>query len=195
MKQNCIYSFRCAFLIVLSLLLVGCSKYIRSDALHQLQVGSPLSELSPLTFAIKEFVDVRGIDPQLIGPRIHVDQPVSKIITTAISKEFERNGHKVLLYSSESKAGYIIEGTIYKFFINGGLSGMGVEYIGNVAVKISISSASHSKVFVKKYEGEHSQIMKLHPSTATLTEILDQTQIRMIRDMSVDQELLTFLKK
>ena len=163
--------------------------------MNQLQVGSPLSELSPKTFAIKEFVDVRGIDPQLIGPRIHVDQPVSKIITTAISKEFERNGHRVLLYSSESKADYIIDGTIYKFFIKGGLSGMGVEYIGNVAVKISISSDSYSKVFVKKYEGEFSQIMKFHPSTATLTEILDRTQTGMIKDMSTDQELFSFLQK
>ena len=136
MKPKCIYFFRSAILVVLSLLLVGCSKNIKSNEMNQLQVGSPLSELSPKTFAIKEFVDVRGIDPQLIGPRIHVDQPVSKIITTAISKEFERNGHRVLLYSSESKADYIIDGTIYKFFIKGGLSGMGVEYIGNVAVKI-----------------------------------------------------------
>jgi len=51
-KPKCIYFFRSAILVVLSLLLVGCSKNIKSNEMNQLQVGSPLSELSPKTFAI-----------------------------------------------------------------------------------------------------------------------------------------------
>jgi len=192
----------CSIVIALSLLLGGCSRNIKSDAFHQLQVGSPLSELKQKTFAIKEFVDVRDMGTHHIGKgvkefeKMTIDQPVSKVITTEISKEFERNGHKTLLYSSESKADFIIEGTVYKFLLLFKTGFPENEFSSNVAVKITIFPTSDgNKVFVRKYEGEYSVVRLPFISTATLTEILEQALLNMIKDMSTDQELFSFLQK
>jgi uncharacterized lipoprotein YajG len=191
----------CSIVIALSLLLGGCSRNIKSDAFHQLQVGSPLSELKKKDFAIKEFVDVRGMPPQRVGRgqggfnEMTIDQPVATVITSAIKKEFERNGHNTLLYSPESKSDFIIEGTVYRFLLINKFGVFGpVEYVCNVAVKFTvIPTFDANKMFVRKYEGEYSLFSSWVVSNATFTEMFDQALLAMIKNMSTDQELFNYL--
>lgn len=202
MKHKYILFIIWSTMIVLSLLSVGCSpKIINSNDLHQLQIGSPLSGLNPKIFAIKEFVDVRGTPPQLVGKGqgmggdgLNIDKPVATVITTAIIKEFERNGHKVLFYPTQSKTDFTINGTIYKFSFINRIGYIENEGIANVAIKLTATSTHDSnKVLVRKYEGEDSYDRSIFRPIKTYTEILNQALLNMIRDMSMDQELLKFL--
>lgn len=201
MKLTCMKLVRYSYIVALFILLSGCAGTIKSDNFHQLQTGSPLSEVSKKIFVIKEFSDARGTDRHYVGRGVglyslSMDQPVAKVITMAISKELERNGHKTLLYPVQENADFIIVGTIYKFSLSMKRIFNAGEYIGDVGVRIStISASDSSKILVRKYEGEYRLIRTIVPSPETCMEILEQALLKMIRDMSVDQELLVFLQQ
>jgi hypothetical protein len=127
MESNTNKLFR--FLAVLALLnaLLGCSltHTLKSADIPQLQVGSPLKSVPPLTFAFKEFKG-GGNKDDLIGDfgihKYKLDQPVATVVAKAIRKELERNGHTCIAEST-SKADFVVDGTVYKYFLSMEYSG------------------------------------------------------------------------
>jgi hypothetical protein len=113
-------------LIVTFFLVTGCTYVLKVNDIPTLQAGSPLRSVGPKTFAFKEFKDIRNVnDPLLIrdagvfkGTHIYVfEQPPAVLVAMWIKKELERNGHKCVTFSSDVKADFIVEGSIYKICI------------------------------------------------------------------------------
>jgi hypothetical protein len=181
----------------------GCTihKTIKStDIIPQLQTGSPLKSISPKVFLFKEFKDIRGNDPFFVMKidfnETKLDQTASSVIIRAIAGEFERNGHKCIMGKQPSKSDFIIEGTVYKFGLLIGSGVSGVKMTGNVALKLTISSASGEvRVLTKNYEGEYYFSSAMGVPYWKWKDILKQATHDMIKEISTDSELLEFLEK
>jgi hypothetical protein len=190
MKPYGIHSFS---IIVLIVMLMGCTHTIKSSEFATLQSGTPLINIKARTFALKEFRDVRGTtDPSQLEALWHLDQPPSVAVRTAIKKELERNGHLCIDYSPEAKADFIIDGAVYKHSIR-----LGRSFGANVAVKLTVSKFANDKaIFTKTYEGEYDA--SPHFGTWLGDEFkhtLSSAYLAMLKEMATDADLLEFLEK
>jgi hypothetical protein len=150
-------------------------------------------------FAFKEFKDTRMTTDPLFLVRsislaeVKLDQPPSTVVSMAIRKEFERNGHRCIDYSPQSKADFVVEGTVFTYWL-----GLETEFsistaTGNVGVKLRVSSVPNDKLFfMRNYEGVFSR--KILTDYA-LKGILFQAQLAMIRQISSDPKMIEFLNK
>jgi hypothetical protein len=183
----------------------GCAHTIRSADIPLLQTGSPLKGIKPKTFAFKEFRDARVIGSLWVGEigalKQKIDQPVAVVVGMAIRKELERNGHICIDYSPQSKSDFIIEGTVFKYWFyverGGTASVLTSRFVGNVAVKLTVSNTSPDKgVLIKSYEGESlTDIFMAHPRGKAALVTLSQAQLAMVKEISTDSELIEFLEK
>jgi hypothetical protein len=192
---------RVVTVMISCLLISGCgfTRIIDSTTMPPLQTGSPLRGISPKTFAFKELKDVRGTDQFLAGhvsvTKYILDQPASTVVIKAIMREFERNGHKCIIYSPQDKPDFIIDGSVYKYEFRAYFAtfpGDKDRHIAIIAVKLIVSRAASDDLFSKKYEGEYlcGRDKYLSP-----TEMMSQAQMAMLKEISTDKELIEFLKK
>jgi uncharacterized lipoprotein YajG len=203
MKPYGLYLFKLGAVLAVSvIMLAGCTHAIKSDEISSLRTGSPLKSVRPRTFAFKEFVDVRGNDAFVVakggGHKWKLDQPVATVVATAIRKELERNGHTCVMDSPQSKSDFIIEGSVYKFWIStggGGFASHTVIVRANVAVKLTVGPVSPEKgALTKSYEGEY-QLAAFYISLETRKDILNQALLAMVKQMSTDPELIALVGK
>jgi hypothetical protein len=178
---------------------VGCTSVVRSDNLEGLHIGSPLRKLNPKTFTFRQFKDIRTDDPFYVGDYgrgyLKIDQPAANVVALAIRRELERNGHQTVTDPSASNPDYIVDGTVYKFGLSK-ITGWKHELTSTVAVKISIIAASDpGVVFDKKYEGTYAVNVGIPPLAGGGTEIFNQGLLGMLKELSADEELLSFLEK
>jgi hypothetical protein len=200
MKLCTNYLFKLITIIAISFILVGCTYTVKSvDLLPQMQAGSPLKSLSPRTFAFKEFRDTRGVtDPLLLlkaGAELKLDQPPAIIVATAIKRELERNGHRCIDYSPQSKADFIVEGTVYKYWYGFYTGFFTNTHTVNAGVKLTVGPVSDDKrVLTKNYEGEYVLSDGRHPRVVG-KDALSQALLAMIKEISTDSELIEFIEK
>jgi len=199
--------FRFIAVTAIVIMFAGCAHTIRSADIPLLQTGSPLKGIKPKTFAFKEFRDARsrGTDALWVGQiaalKQKIDQPVAVVVGMAIRKELERNGHICIDYSPQPKADFIIEGTVFKywFYVERGGTAFVLtsRFVGNVAVKLTVSNTSPDKgVLIKSYEGESlTDIFMAHPRGKAALVTLSQAQLAMVKEISTDSELIEFLEK
>jgi hypothetical protein len=189
-------------LIIAAFLVSGCTNVmVTAKDIPSLKAGSPLRSTSPKTFAFKEFNDVRNVDDPLLilgwcSTRCcRFESAPSAIVLMLIKKEFERNGHKCITYSSNVTADFIVEGSFYKnlLVLRPGL--IYSEFYTKTGVKLTISRISGEKnIFVKSYEGDgtiHGAIDSLELAKSSAREAL----LSLIKEISADLELIEFLKK
>jgi len=202
MKPWNIYPFGLIVVMGVFFSFMGCTHNIRSSDIPALQTGSPLKGIKPMTFAFKEFSDIRGTDPFWVGKLAahehKMDQPVARVVAMAIKKELERNGHICINYSMQAKADFNIEGTVFKYGISmRRVGGFHNELAGNVAVKLTIINTSTEKsVFIKNYSGD--SLIEAGGFTAVGEAplvTLSQAQSAMVKKISIDTELIAFLEK
>jgi uncharacterized lipoprotein YajG len=187
-----------ALLAVLNALL-GCSltHTLKTADIPKLQVGSPLRSVPPTTFAFREFRDVRN-DKELIANfglhKYRLDQPAAIVVAAAIRKELERNGHTCVMESSQSKSDFIVEGTVYKYFLTIDADFWSGYINGNVATKLTITSNhSDKKEFVRNYEGKYRIAGSDGPAGAT-ADVSNQTLLEMVKEISRDPDLIEFIR-
>jgi uncharacterized lipoprotein YajG len=210
MRAKRSYLIRLIGLMSTFLMLAGCATTytIKSSDIPQLQTGSPLKSVSPRTFAIKGIRDVRGANDsymmlQNLGSgfvQITLDQPAATVVAMSIRKELERNGHKCILNSPEAKPDFLVKGTVYKFGLKEDMSYFSQSVSAQVAVKLTISSASdEKKIFTKNYEGEYhidGSLADVQKETGKDYEkILDRALLDMLREISTDHDLIEFIGK
>ncbi len=204
MKPYSVYLFRFAAVMVIVVMFMGCTHTItiRSADIPLLQTGSPLKGIKPKTFAFKEFRDIRGTDALWVGKigdyEQKLDQPVAAVVAMAIRKELERNGHICIDYSLQSKADFIIEGTLYKYRLYfQRVTLFTSRFIGNVVVKLTISNTSPDKgVLIKSYQGESQIESGAGFATGGKPLVtLSQAQLAMVKEISTDSELIEFIEK
>lgn len=177
----------------------GCNvKTIKIDPLPQLQSGSPLSTVEPLTFKIKEFEDVRSYKKQIgatkAGPKIELDeQKVSEIITQAIANELKRNGHKVLQTGKSDKADIIVEGIVRQYWVASTPGFITVTITGSVEVEMNfITGQDSKKPLSKTFRGNHYYSDK--GFLGVLEYVLNQALLDMLKEFTTDEEFLNKLK-
>ncbi len=201
MIEHKIYQYCIVSLLVALFWFTGCTYVLKVNEMESLQIGSPLRSVLPKTFAFKEFKDIRNVDDPLLirdaglikGTHLYVfEQPPAVFVGMWIKKELERNGHKCVTNSSETKADFIVEGIIYKYayrLITGMFS---ATQTANTGVKITISRVPPEKgVFVKSFEGEYTMGGGLDGWKITSNQAL----FSMIKEFSRDEELVDFIKK
>lgn len=216
MKFNRISLLRFIGIMVLFFVSAGCATNytIKGLDIPQMQTGSLLKGVSPKIFAFKGFKDVRWGDSYLVFKKIDysffsglivstmaLDQPAAAIISMAIKRELERNGHKCIRNSDETKSDFIIEGTVYKFGLIRDNSFLIEKVTGNVAVKLTIVNFSDDKrVLTKNYEGEYHLSGGRIGNEGTepwqeYEKILHQSLWNMLKELSNDPELIDFIGK
>jgi uncharacterized lipoprotein YajG len=200
--------------LILTLSGCGMTHTIKTSDIPLLQTGSPLKGVKSRTFAFKNFKDGRGVGSHLVFARwdqrspviveeriMTLDQPVAVVVAKAIRDELERNGHKGFQYSSEKNQDFIVEGSIYKFWLSTDHSLLSEKATGDVAVKLTITNTLDERlVLIKRYEGEYSLSGGFigKEDTATLKEhenILIKALLGMLREISIDPELVEFIGK
>jgi hypothetical protein len=182
--------------------LMGCTHIhtMKKDDISVLQTGSPLKGVAPKTFAFKEFRDARGkgMDPYLVLQLDSynlwkLEQPATAFVAMAIRRELERNGHTCITYSEQSKSDFIVEGSVYKYWILYDPGLVLVKFHANIGAKITVSPASaENRVLTKTYEGDATT--RRLPGERWKT-ILNQALLMMLKEFSTDPDLVAFLEK
>jgi len=204
MKSYFIYCLRLTAFLVMVTLLFSCITHRLNTDIPPLKFGSPLGRLHAKTFAFNKFMDDRGTEEVSRNWGAHsykLDRPASIVVAEAIKKELERNGHKCVSASLQSKSDLIIGGTVKKYWWEF------VEFIGgktfsNVEVELIVSSSSNNskRVFRKTYEGEYifkgdsSWNAGYDPQGNLFSELLKQALLRMVGEISTDPELIAFIE-
>lgn len=204
MKVHNSYKYGIVSLVVAIFFFTGCTYVLKTSEIPTLQTGSPLRGVAPKTFAFKEFKDVRNVtDPLLIRdagliPGTHtyiLEQPPAVLVAMWMKKELERNGHKCVTFSSDVKADFIVDGSIYKYeFIL--ISGITGTHAANTAVKIMISRVpTATGVFIKNYNGSFNGSPNSLGWLDVFKDAFDRANLSMIKEISTDTELIEFIKK
>ncbi|MBL7075797.1 hypothetical protein ISS37_11235 [candidate division KSB1 bacterium] len=197
MKGRSSYPHSIVSLMVAILLVTGCTHILKTSDFSTLQTGSPLRGVPSKTFAFKEFKRVRNVDdPALVAQvgahTLVLDQPITTFVANQIRKELERNGHKFVNISSDVKADFIVEGSIYDFTYRVQQRLFSTNQTAHTGVKIMISCIPTEKgVFMKSYEGAYTTGGGL----AGWKSSLNQALVAMIKEISTDTELVEFIKK
>jgi uncharacterized lipoprotein YajG len=197
--KSCNKSLYHLIVIIALIHLVGCTHVGNITQTPPLEIGSPLKSVGPKTFAFKDFQDIRGVEDQSLmvkfGVHTNLMNQLPKIfVSDRIRKEFERNGHKCVDASSQTKADFIVDGVIYKFSVVH-LVRWNTEQFTHTGVKLTISRVpKEAGIFVKSYEGEYNATSTL-ATADRIASILGQAVLSMIKDISTDPELIEFLKK
>lgn len=202
MKLFAVYLFRFVAVMAVTVIIAGCAMTmtIKTKDIPQLQTGSPLKSINPKRFAFKEFKDIRGREPSLVGKikalEFNLDMPAATVLAAAIKRELERNGHACVADTPESKANFIIEGAVYKYWLKEDASFSAATIIGNVAVKLTVSSVSdEKKVMTKSYEGEYYLSAGFGVRPGSCDAVLNQALLGMVKEISTDPELIAFIEK
>lgn len=197
MKGRSSYPHSIIALMVAILLVTGCTHTFKTSDINILQTGSPLRGVPSRTFAFKEFRDTRNVnDPAWVAEvGVHtlvLDQPITTSVANLIRKELERNGHKCVTFSSDVKADFIVEGTIYNFAYRVQQRLFFTNQTANTGVRIMISCIPTEKgFFTKPYGGTYTTDGGLEAWKNSLNQAL----VAMIKAMSTDTELIEFIKK
>ena len=180
-------------------MLYGCINHtIISQDIYHLQTGSPLRGVSQKTFVFKEFKDARDKSTLLVGKfglhKFLLDEPATTVVAMAIKKELERNGHRCITDSAIAKDGdFIVEGTVYEYSLKL-IPGFYVNKLcSKVVVKLTIRSATDK--FSKTYQGEYSISSGTGYSVTTGFDIINQAFLKILKDISIDSDLVEFLGK
>ena len=194
--------------VCLLIFLSGCtSAAIKRSEVPSLGVGSPLISVGPRTFVVRNFTNVTNVKPgvftdmdSLVG-QVTLDDPVEVIVADAIRKELERNGLIGVADGSTPGGDFIIAGTVYKYeFLRNVPMVIGKysknEDRGTVAVKLTVSRASDpNTVFIKNYEGEYPYTEGMIEGFQIVVDIMNKALLEMVKKVSMDEELVAFLKK
>lgn len=199
MKLLTVYLFRVVAVMAVTVI-AGCAVTIITKDIPQLQTGSPLKSINPKRFAFKEFKDIRGTEPSLVGEvrarKFYLDMPPVTVSATAIERELERNGHTCVVDTPQPKADFIIEGTVYKYWLREVFIYNKVKIVGNVGVKLIVSSVYDEKiVMTKSYEGEYYLSSGFAVPPSSWVAILNQALLEMVKEISTDPELIAFIEK
>jgi uncharacterized lipoprotein YajG len=178
----------------------GCTKIVKSGDMDNLKTGSPLKSVGQKVFSLRTFKDVRSVsDSSLLGnagANYAMDQPVAIVAEAAVKKEFERNGHYFVTDLNQKRPDFFIDGSVYKFGIYMSRTPFTTTVTGNVAVKLTIESSSPDKrILIKTYEGKYEESRSFGFYTGTITDIINQALLGVVKDMSTDQGLIVFLEK
>jgi len=197
MKPFNLIRLNVVLMLVVLFVFISCAHTIRSaDALSQLRWGSPLKGISPKIFIVKEFQDTRDAPKPLRmgGVGVHsfkLDQPPETMVASTIRQELMRNGHTCVDDMPESKADFIIEGSVYKANLRTDTSFFYVRTVGEIAVKLTISTVKpDNQTFTQNYTGEYSTKGMLWNK-----KVIIQALLVLAREISTDPELIAFLDK
>jgi hypothetical protein len=171
---------------------------IKTSDIQTFQTGTPLQRVSPKTFLLSNFNDIRGKDPYYFHSNpAHIwklDKSVTDVVTSAFKIELERNGHKCVLDKKQQSIDYTIDGTVYKY--------SSIDYVGfftskrvvDIAAKVTITNQANPKnVFIKSYEG-HSEYESGLPGGPQYIDMISEAQTEMIKAFSTDLELVSFIE-
>ncbi len=199
--MKCYKFFNGIFILVILFLSACGTATIKTQAIPDLKIGSPLSGIKPVTFFIKKFRDEAGEVVHMSGFHgvVKTDKPANQLFSQAIAAELKRNGHKVLLNESDGKADIIIDGTVKKFLIEVRMALLGTKYIGYAEAEITVTKTSDATESIQKlYRGSYEsgkQLGNPHIFDDRWRTFLYETLSNMVNDFSTDQDLFTLLKR
>jgi uncharacterized lipoprotein YajG len=115
---------------------------------------------------------------------------------TSITREFQRNGHRFTENPAESQSDFVVDGEVNKYDMRLDTSSSSMTVTGKVAVTLTVrAQASGKGVFKKTYEGERHMSDPIAIHSAAWKVILDQAQLAMLQNMSMDRELTEFISQ
>lgn len=161
---------------------------------------SPLRDLSPKTFAFKEFNDVRDVeDPtRMMKVGVHtfdLEDPPAILVAQWIQSEFERNGHRCVPDSRTAKADFLVEGTVFKFYVRRNVGWTSLTDTAETGVKVTISRlAANAGSLTKTYQATRSMASGAIAGDLWRSAI-HQALMATLHEMSTDPELMEFLSK
>ena len=163
-----------------------------------LEMGSPLKRISPKTFIVDGFTDIRGVEPSLVSTypfQLKMEKPVTEIIEELIRQELERNGHKCVSGATANQADFKITGSVYQYWstFTRGPGGLVLYTTGNVGLKIMVTHLPEAGDFTKKYDGSEKFSSAWGIRYDKQIEILHQAFLNVLRDFTTDPDFINFL--
>lgn len=212
MKYKGGYSFIYTILFFIVLLLQGCTRVLVMEPIPNLEGGSPLSEIEPVTFIInglegdwtKKCVKVdpnSGVPETVVAFRIDkvvIHNKPEDLVVQAIRNELIRNGHKVLDSKYQDKANIIIDVVVEQYWTDmRDLMFRGALYEANVKAQITVREPLISDYILRKsYKGNSSHnpfIAK--PLYGEVKAVLNEALLEMVKDFTFDPDFLNILRK
>lgn len=207
MKRLRAYLLASAALMMLGLVPGGCtvnifetSHTLKTSEMSPALFPSPLRDLAPKTFAFKEFKDIRATDDptRMLKVGVHsfdLEDPPAMLVAQWIQNELERNGHRCLPDSPTVKADFLVEGTVFKFWVRQHAGWVRLAEMAEVATKLTISRVpADAGSLTKSYQGQHVLTGGAFTTTFDLWKpAINQALMAMVREMSTDPELRAFL--
>jgi hypothetical protein len=170
--------------------ILGCTYTLKSSEIPSLQVGSPLKGVPPAVLAFKEFREVTGRGQNLgtFGRKtVSLDQPPAAVVSGAVKREFERNGHRCVVNPDQPGVDFVVEGTVYKYDLSMDPGLFVNRFNGIVGTKLIVrSNRSEEKEFAKNYEGR---------SQGTTFRAVNDALVEMVKEVSRDTELVEFIRR
>jgi uncharacterized lipoprotein YajG len=166
-----------------------------------LKSGSPLRGIESKIFVVNEFQDIRthSDDKRVMWPHKRtwrLDQDPADLVTQAVKKELERNGHQTLGFVDNlKKHDFVIDGTVYKFHSNVKSAVWSIILDSTIGIKLTVMRVPKSRgVFVKTYQGSY--VFEGGPTpTDPMTISIREALFMVVKDISTDQELIEFLQQ
>lgn len=195
-----------------SFLLQGCTRVLVMDPLPELQGGSPLSEIEPITFKIngldgewtKKFVKVNpdsGVPETLVAFRIDkviIHKKPEDLVVQAIGNELKRNGHRILDTKAHDTADIFIDVVIEQYWTEiRDLMFRGVLYEANVKAQIAVREGLNSEYVLRKsYKGtaKHNPLIG-KAFYKDVRDVLNMALLDMVKDFTLDHDFLNILQK
>jgi hypothetical protein len=190
------------FLIAVALAPTGCTTYtIAQKEVPVSKTGSPLRGVEPRTIVVRDFADSRDMK-KLVGSQsgrfqLKIDRPVTGIVSEAIARELERNGHRVSGPESANQANVVISGDVLRYWVFYLDTFWKFKSTANVDSQIRVAAAGVPRLS-KTYRGQHLFDTALPIGfrfTKMSRNLLDEALLDMVRQFTTDPEFLAILRE
>lgn len=198
------------YLLILLLLttsvIASCSGVIKMEKIPELEGGSPLGGIKPVTFTINHFKNAAD-DEGIVGipggalPKYKTDRQVNDIVRQAIINELIRNGHRVLPPEDSSKANVVIDGTVWQYWASFKphktilmLSSVN-HVIGSVKADITVRFSDSGTILTKSYNGTADLETAKAFTKGNCESALNEALLNMLKDFTMDPDFLDGLNK
>ena len=204
MRSYFLYLIKLISVCLSSLLLLGCANHVLNIDIPPLQTGSPLGEVPSKTFFFNEFEDGRATDEvKQWGAHVYkLGKAAGTIVGDEIKQEFERNGHKCVSASQQSKIDFVVSGKVSMARIRWDRSSL-EKTVTNFIVELTVidsydkSKREYSKIYESEYRftGDPSYNGGYDLQGEVFTYLLKRALMQAVIEISTDFDLIAFLEK
>lgn len=197
MTPSFVHFSRTAGLVAILAVGAGCSVTMNAKDVPSLQTASPLNSTRSQSFILHLFSDQQSrtspVMLQVAFNKLTLEESPASLTTTAVQREFERTGHRLIQDGEQSKGDFLVEGTLTQWSLRRDIVNSLTTITGEVEMTITVRPATGGKkLFTKRYRGYHyANGPDLLPKV--WKEVLGKAIAGSVTNMSMDRDLAAYI--